>query len=139
MAVHELTTNAVRHGALSAPGGRVFVSWRIEPGETGPLLVFEWREREGRPVAAPTRHGFGSRLLQRVLTTQLQAEVNIDYDPAGLSVSMALEDYYAREVIGGPGAFVEIADATKPFAVAARRKLLTEVAAAPQPSRFAAR
>lgn len=41
---------------------------------------------------------------------------------------MALEDYYAQNVIGGPGAFVEIADEMRPFAVAARRKLLTEVA-----------
>jgi uncharacterized protein DUF1194 len=41
---------------------------------------------------------------------------------------MALEDYYARDVIGGPGAFVEVADETRPFAVAARRKLLTEIA-----------
>jgi hypothetical protein len=41
---------------------------------------------------------------------------------------MPLEDYYARDVIGGPGAFVEVADETRPFAVAARRKLLTEVA-----------
>lgn len=52
---------------------------------------------------------------------------------------MALEDYYGREVIGGPGAFVEIADATQPFAVAARRKLLTEVAGSGAASRFAAR
>lgn len=44
---------------------------------------------------------------------------------------MALEDYYAKEVIGGPGSFVEIADETRPFAVAARRKLLTEIAGGP--------
>jgi Protein of unknown function (DUF1194) len=44
---------------------------------------------------------------------------------------MALEDYYAREVIGGPGSFVEIADETRPFATAARRKLLTEIAGGP--------
>lgn len=52
---------------------------------------------------------------------------------------MALEEYYAQNVIGGPGAFVEIADETRPFAVAARRKLLTEVAGRDAPSRFAAR
>jgi hypothetical protein len=47
---------------------------------------------------------------------------------------MALEDYYAQSVIGGPGAFVEIADETRPFAVAARRKLLTEIAGGPSRS-----
>ncbi len=48
-----------------------------------------------------------------------------------------LEDYYAREVIGGPGAFVEIADETRPFAIAARRKLVTEIAGVPAPTRHA--
>lgn len=52
---------------------------------------------------------------------------------------MSLETYYAQAVIGGPGAFVEIADETRPFAIAARRKLLTEIAGSRGPSRFAAR
>lgn len=52
---------------------------------------------------------------------------------------MALEDYYARDVIGGPGAFVEVADATRPFAVAARRKLLTEIAGTPARTSVAGR
>jgi hypothetical protein len=50
---------------------------------------------------------------------------------------MSLEDYYAESVIGGPGAFVEIADAARPFALAARRKLLTEVADLRNPDRLA--
>ena len=51
-----------------------------------------------------------------------------------------LEQYYAREVIGGPGAFVEVADETRPFALAARRKLLTEVAGRTSPGwRYATR
>jgi hypothetical protein len=52
---------------------------------------------------------------------------------------MPLEDYYGQAVIGGPGAFTEIADETRPFAVAARRKLLTEIAGAPGAARFAQR
>jgi hypothetical protein len=52
---------------------------------------------------------------------------------------MALEDYYREEVIGGPGAFVEVADEARPFAVAARRKLLTEIAGAPAATRLARR
>jgi hypothetical protein len=51
----------------------------------------------------------------------------------------SLEDYYREQVIGGPGAFVEIADAEKPFAMAARRKLLSEVAAVPPPVSVAER
>jgi Protein of unknown function (DUF1194) len=52
---------------------------------------------------------------------------------------MSLEDYYGRSVIGGPGSFVEIADETRPFAVAARRKLLTEVAGTGGATRHASR
>ena len=52
---------------------------------------------------------------------------------------MSLEDYYGQSVIGGPGSFVEIADATQPFAVAARRKLLNEVAGRAPPTRYAGR
>ena len=52
---------------------------------------------------------------------------------------MSLEDYYGQNVIGGPGSFVEIADATQPFAVAARRKLLNEVAGRAPPTRYAGR
>ncbi|HEV2605200.1 MAG TPA: DUF1194 domain-containing protein [Microvirga sp.] len=52
---------------------------------------------------------------------------------------MSLEDYYAQAVIGGPGAFVEIANETQPFALAARRKLLTEIAGGPGATRFAGR
>jgi hypothetical protein len=52
---------------------------------------------------------------------------------------MALEDYYGQSVIGGPGSFVEMADETRPFAVAARRKLLTEIAGMGGASRHASR
>ncbi len=52
---------------------------------------------------------------------------------------MSLEDYYGQNVIGGPGAFVEIADETQPFAVAARRKLLTEIADTGGKARHASR
>ena len=83
MAVHELTTNAAKHGALSRSGGRVNVTWTVETSGETPILEFTWVERGGPPVATPSRQGFGSRLLQRVLTTQLQAEVRMDYDPAG--------------------------------------------------------
>jgi two-component sensor histidine kinase len=51
-------------------------------------LVFEWREFDGPPVAPPRRQGFGSRLLQRVLTTQLQAEVDVRFEPGGLAFRM---------------------------------------------------
>ncbi len=88
MAIHELTTNAAKYGALSGRAGRVRVRWSLEPEDDRVVLRFEWRESGGPPVAPPTRQGFGSRLLQRVLSTQVQANVAIDYAPDGLRLTM---------------------------------------------------
>lgn len=90
MAIHELTTNAAKHGALSTFGGQVNVKWRIEPGPERPMLHFSWTEHGGPHVTAPSRQGFGSRLLQRVLATQLQAQVNMDFPAEGLRFTMVL-------------------------------------------------
>jgi PAS domain S-box-containing protein len=90
MAIHELTTNAAKHGALSTFGGQVEVSWRIEPGTKRPMLHFSWQENGGPRVTSPARQGFGSRLLQRVLTTQLQAQVKMDFHEDGLSFTMVM-------------------------------------------------
>jgi two-component sensor histidine kinase len=89
MAIHELTTNAAKYGSLSQRGGRVEVGWTVERKEDGRRLRLQWVERGGPPVEPPQRQGFGSRLLQRVLTTQLQAEVSIDFEPEGLRLLMA--------------------------------------------------
>ncbi|WP_457093461.1 PAS domain-containing protein [Microvirga sp. P5_D2] len=90
MAIHELTTNAAKHGALSTFGGQVEVRWRIEPGAERPMLHFSWRENGGPRVTSPARQGFGSRLLQRVLTTQLQAQVHMDFQEDGLNFTMVM-------------------------------------------------
>jgi PAS domain S-box-containing protein len=89
MAIHELTTNAAKYGSLSRRSGRVEVGWAISAGENGHRrLELEWRERDGPPVSPPKHQGFGSRLLQRVLTTQVQANVTIDFEPEGLRLKM---------------------------------------------------
>ena len=54
------------------------------------MLNLSWTERGGPPVAPPQRQGFGSRLLQRVLATQLQAEVHMDFAPEGLRFSIVM-------------------------------------------------
>jgi two-component sensor histidine kinase len=61
LALHELATNAIKHGALSVPGGRVLISFSANQG----ALTMAWKERGGPRVSAPTRRGFGLRLLQR--------------------------------------------------------------------------
>src|SRR4051794_29323372 len=85
MAIHELAANAVTHGALSVPGGRVAVVWDVGRDEDGRrMLCVEWTERDGPPVEPPSRKGFGSTLLERVLPAQCKAEVALEFDPLGL-------------------------------------------------------
>ena len=84
LAVHELATNAVKHGALGVHLGSVQIVWRLEGDRTCPRVVLTWQERGGPPVSAPGRKGFGSRLIERGLAAELDAEVEIDYRPEGL-------------------------------------------------------
>ncbi|MEG9500315.1 MAG: PAS domain S-box protein [Methylorubrum extorquens] len=86
MALHELTTNALRHGALGHSDGRVVVTWRVEDGSDGKSLAWTWNEHDGPPPSLPTREGFGTRLLNKILTAQTAAEVNVAFDDDGLRV-----------------------------------------------------
>ncbi|SFV06964.1 PAS domain S-box-containing protein [Methylobacterium sp. 174MFSha1.1] len=90
MALHELTTNALRHGALGHPGGRVVVTWRIGDGPAGPWLTWTWNEHDGPPPTLPTREGFGTRLLNKILTAQVAAEVDVAFERDGLRVRVRL-------------------------------------------------
>jgi two-component sensor histidine kinase len=88
MALHELTTNAVRYGALSVPAGYVEVRWNVNETEGVRKLHLEWREFGGPPSNKPQHQGFGSTLLQRVLPMQCHAEVEIEYAREGLRFRM---------------------------------------------------
>jgi PAS domain S-box-containing protein len=65
LALHELATNAMKHGALSVPGGKVHVVWQTD--ETKQRFLFDWRELGGPPVAEPRRKGFGIVILKTVV------------------------------------------------------------------------
>ena len=86
MAIHELATNAAKHGALSVSGGRLNVTWTVVIETTRRTLNIDWAESGGPPVTAPVHHGFGSRLLEFVLPGQIQAKSTIDYRPEGVRV-----------------------------------------------------
>jgi two-component sensor histidine kinase len=88
MALHELTSNAAKHGALSAAKGRVEVTWGIKHVEGTRKLHLVWEEHDGPVVCEPQRTGFGSTLLSRVLALQANATVQITYDPDGLRFEM---------------------------------------------------
>ncbi len=80
LGLHELSTNAVKYGALSAEAGRVTVDWDIADGR----FRLRWEERGGPPVSMPSRKGFGSRLIERGLASELRGQVRIDYRPTGV-------------------------------------------------------
>ncbi|MDP4005542.1 sensor histidine kinase [Methylobacterium sp. NEAU K] len=82
MILHELCTNAVKHGALSAPGGRASLAWALESAPGARTLRMTWRECAGPLVAPPSRKGFGTRLLERGFAGRDSA--SLAYEPGGL-------------------------------------------------------
>lgn len=84
MAMHELTTNAAKYGALSVYGGKIDVTWSMTIEATRRTLNFDWIESGGPAVSPPQRQGFGSRLLEVVLPGQIQATATIDYRSDGV-------------------------------------------------------
>jgi len=88
MALHELASNAVKHGALSVPTGWVQVDWDVMTTNDARVLRLDWTEHDGPPVSQPERTGFGSTLLQRVLALQSNASVEIAYNRDGLRFEM---------------------------------------------------
>ena len=90
MALHELTTNALRHGALAHPDGRVTVTWTVDDHVEAGALAWVWNEHDGPPPALPTREGFGFRLINRILAAQTGAEVDVAADADGLRISIGI-------------------------------------------------
>lgn len=82
--LHELCTNALKYGALSAEGGRVALSWttREHAGET--LIDMIWRERGGPNVADTAHEGFGSHLIRRSLDNVPNAAIDLQLEPEGV-------------------------------------------------------
>lgn len=84
MALYELATNAVKYGALSVQSGHVAVVWSLEGNDGTRRLRFSWTEQGGPKVSAPTRTGFGSRMIERVLRSHVRGTTVVDYRPEGL-------------------------------------------------------
>ncbi len=83
LALHELTTNAIKYGSLSNDTGRVEVDWTFND-----VFQFTWREIGGPPVMTPERHGFGSRMIERALASYFQGKATVEYLPAGLTFTL---------------------------------------------------
>ena len=90
LVLHELATNAVKHGALSGPGGRVRVGWEV--GEAGGVrrVRLRWEERVGPPVTPPAVRGFGTDLIEHVAADELGARPELTFEPAGLGAEITV-------------------------------------------------
>jgi two-component sensor histidine kinase len=88
LAFHELATNAAKHGALSASGGKVQVDWHRDGAANA--VAISWTEHDGPTVAAPPRRGFGRILLERALNADLRGEVDLRFLPEGVTCDIRL-------------------------------------------------
>lgn len=84
IALHELATNAVKYGSLMTLSGSVALSWKLQPLTTDHRLLLCWQEKGGPPVVKPTRRGFGTKVIERGLTHELEATVQLEYAQSGL-------------------------------------------------------
>lgn len=78
--VHELATNATKHGSLSSPAGSVTISWKLDDHDAAKVV---WREQGGPPVTEPTHKGFGQVVFERI-GASLDGNITTDFQPAGL-------------------------------------------------------
>lgn len=89
MALHELCTNAIKHGALASPTGIVSIAWDLA-GTAEPRLTLTWQERGGPPVAPPTRRGFGVLMLEHMLSQDLGGKVSLEFRSQGVICTMGV-------------------------------------------------
>ena len=95
LVLHELATNAVKHGALGTSEGGIELAWRVEDGVR---FWFRWRERGGPAVCSPWQRGFGSRLLEQAVTYELQGQASLEFAPEGVRYEITVP---LRELVQG--------------------------------------
>lgn len=89
MTLHELATNALKHGALSKPTGTLNLVWKLRNDGDRTMLDLEWREEGGPAVTAPTRKGFGTRLIERCVERDLGGLVDLAFETEGVNCRMS--------------------------------------------------
>jgi two-component sensor histidine kinase len=94
MVIHELVTNAAKHGALSSPDGRVSVNWDRTGADAAGILTFTWRELGGPPIAAPVPSGYGLSLIRDLIPHELGGTVDLVFasDGACCKIEIPLDE-----------------------------------------------
>jgi two-component sensor histidine kinase len=101
MALHELATNAVKHGALSVPSGKVRIEWRLEGARNARRFHMSWVESGGAPVGPPEATGFGRLVIERMVAEALQGCVTLDFARGGLCWQLDADAAVAIRDAGG--------------------------------------
>jgi PAS domain S-box-containing protein len=89
LTIQELATNAIKYGALSKPGGSINLTWEVTGEEGSHAVTIHWAETTSFPVREPSRRGFGTMLIQQLLT-QHRGNVRISYAPEGVRCDITL-------------------------------------------------
>lgn len=84
MAIHELSTNTVKYGALAKEGGSIEITWQVDDSGAESIFSIRWIEQGGPAVVAPTHRGFGTTVITRMIEMGLDGETDLDYSPSGL-------------------------------------------------------
>jgi two-component sensor histidine kinase/CheY-like chemotaxis protein len=84
MVIHELSTNTIKYGALSGDEGRIEIAWEIDSNSADPVFLMRWTERDGPPLVAPTRRGFGTTVVTKMVEMSLDGTTILDYSTNGL-------------------------------------------------------
>jgi PAS domain S-box-containing protein len=93
LVLHELGTNARKYGALAAPAGRLNIDWRIDNSQR--MLLIEWAERGGPPVAEPKKRGFGTSLIEKSLRG-IGGSAELQFNPGGLHCAIKVPLFSAN-------------------------------------------
>jgi two-component sensor histidine kinase len=89
LALHELGTNSAKYGALSVPGGRVTIDWRVAcDGDKCRRLALGWEEAAGPEVEQPTTRGFGTLIIEQMVARAVSGTSRLEYHPDGLRWSL---------------------------------------------------
>jgi two-component sensor histidine kinase len=84
MVIHELATNAAKHGALSNHEGCVEIAWQLENAAADGRFIISWIERGGPPVMTTAHRGYGSTVIKSMAELSLDGQVQLDFSPSGL-------------------------------------------------------
>ena len=122
LALHELATNAAKHGALSSMSGKVTVTWKTGPDS----LVMHWNETGGPRIAPPPSRSFGLNVIRASIENQLSGKVTIDWVPDGIQCTLSIPQQEPLGASVGRKSGNGAATTAEPTMAHCRRVLLVE-------------